>query len=207
MRQLFMTLLIRLVDLWHCWRRESTRVIGRGSRTEKLSPLQRPNDAQQVLKAAHSSRTCRHTQLMNKLQLQLQLPSNLPCKPSLSRSLCLVLVAVTVGCSPLPLPLRSRTKAAAMHFLPNARIRIPYNVVLRSATDSLPQSLTAWLTGWRSGGLLRNAKQHTMQPRGKHNTQSDFYIKTASASPAWLRWWCCPGRRRFVAIMKTSKAR
>lgn len=109
---------------------------------------------------------------------------------SLSLSLCLVLVAVTVGCSPLPLPLRSRTKAAAMHFLPNARIRIPYNVVLRSATDSLPESLTAWLTGWRSGGLLRNAKQHTMQPRGKHNTQSDFYIKTASASPAWLRWWC-----------------
>lgn len=45
-----------------------------------------------------------------------------------------------------------------------------------------------------------------MQPRGKHNTQSDFYIKTASASPAQLRWWCCPGRR-FVAIMKTSKAR
>lgn len=122
-------------------RTERTRVIGRGRKMEKLCPLQHPNDSQrpfsesqQVLKAAHSSSTCRHTQLMNKLQLQLRLPSNLPWKLELSLALflSLVLLAVTVGCSPLPLPLRRKTKPAAMHFLPNARIRIPYTFATAS---------------------------------------------------------------------------
>lgn len=100
---------------------------------EKLCPLQHPNDSQrpfsesqQVLKAAHSSSTCRHTQLMNKLQLPWKL------ELSLALFLSLVLLAVTVGCSPLPLPLRRKTKPAAMHFLPNARIRIPYTFATAS---------------------------------------------------------------------------
>lgn len=97
---------------------------------------------------------------------------------SLSPSLSLVLVAVIVGCSPLPLPLRSRTKAAAMHFLPNARIRIPYNVVLRSATDSLPESLTAWLTGWRSGGLAGclEMQSSTQCSRAANTTHKVIFI-------------------------------
>lgn len=135
--------------LWHYSYASLTFGIVRGAHRENESNWEREKDgeivpandsqrpfseSQQVLKAAHSSSTCRHTQLMNKLQLQLHLPSNLPWKLELSLALflSLVLLAVTVGCSPLPLPLRRKTKPAAMHFLPNARIRIPYTFATAS---------------------------------------------------------------------------
>lgn len=126
--------------------------------------------------------TCRHTQLMNRLHLQLQ--SKLLLSLSLVRhfrfrcgakqnQLQCTFCPTLVSASPAYI---FATASTIFRFARPAPCRA--RILTR-----IPGCLVAWLP---DGGLLRNAKQHTMQPRGKHNTQSDFYIRTASASPAQL---------------------
>lgn len=138
--------------------------------------------------------TCRHTQLMNRLHLQLQ------SKLLLSLSFSLVLVRhFRFRCGAKQNQLQCTFCPTLVSASP-AYIFATASTMFRFARPApcrariltrIPGCLVAWLP---DGGLLRNAKQHTMQPRGKHNTQSDFYIKTASASPAQLASWsslCC----------------
>ncbi|KAM8705478.1 hypothetical protein ACLKA7_009866 [Drosophila subpalustris] len=60
---------------------------------------------------------------------------------------------------------------------------LPDGLLVAFLTSRQPVSLILCLILCPADSLLlRNAKQCTTQQRGKHNTQSDFYIKTTSTS-------------------------